>query len=78
LSRDSRFGELLCEEKGRGRANFRDLRLEGKGGGRTDGLAANDLAKDDVLSIEMGRGGTGDKELGTVGIGTCIGLGAAG
>jgi hypothetical protein len=73
----------LCEKKrGLERTNFFKTSFwREKGGGageRTDGLAANDLAKDDVLSVEMGSGGTGDKELGTVGIGTCIGLGAAG
>jgi len=35
---------------------------------RTEGFAADDLAKDDVLAVKVGRSGTCDEELGAVGI----------
>lgn len=41
---------------------------------RTDGFAAEDLAKYDVLIVEMWRGGACDEELRTVGIWACVGL----
>ena len=41
---------------------------------RTDGFAAEDLAKYDVLIVEMWRGGACDEELRTVCIWACVGL----
>jgi len=45
---------------------------------RTNGFAADDLAKDDVLSIEVRRGGACDEELRAVGVGASISLRAVG
>lgn len=38
-------------------------------------LPFNDLAKDNVLTIQPGAGDSGDEELGAVGVGTSVGHG---
>ena len=45
---------------------------------RTDGFAADDLAKDDVLSVKVSRSGTRDEELGAISIWASVGLSGSG